>query len=298
MANILEFLRGVLTESDAQETFRADPGGYIDEAGFVDLTGEDVVEAVLVLRRSLPDDLAARLTAFEDDDALPSVRPGPEETELDAAVRMLNFAIDEAGDMTGVGATTTPAADRGPIDVENELDTDLAAPAAKPAAAKPAAGPFTPAPAGPPLAGAAGEALNRFSTALDALVVDASTAIEQAAAHARASLRDTIAAAEVDADALRAQGEEDRAAARTDADRIRTEADDTLQRAREQSEESRRRAEELVAEAQAESEATRAELAARRQELREVERQLKERLSDIDSLFRSLGDDETPEATR
>jgi hypothetical protein len=293
MANILEFLRGVLTEPDAQESFRADPGDYIDKAGFVDLTGEDVVEAVLVLRRSLPDELAARLTAFEDDDTLPPVRPGPEETELDAAVRMLNFAIDEAGD------TTADATESEPIDVENELDTDLAPPpAAEPARARPAAGPFTPAPAGQPLAGAAGDALTRFSTALDALVVDASTAIEQAAAHARARLRDVIAAAEVDADALRAQGEDDRAAARADAERLRTEADDILQRAREQSEESRRRAEEVVAQAQAESEATHAELATRRQELREVERQLKARLSDIDSLFRSLGgDDETPEAT-
>src|SRR5262245_9271900 len=178
MANILEFLRGVLTEPDAQESFRADPGGYIDKAGFVDLTGEDVVEAVLVLRRSLPDDLAARLTAFEDDDALPSVRPGPEETELDAAVRMLNFAIDEAGDSTG-DVAAAPAAETEPIDVENELDTDLApappaAPTTKPARVKPATGPFTPAPAGQPLAGAAGDALARFSTALDALVVDAS----------------------------------------------------------------------------------------------------------------------------
>jgi len=300
MANILEFLRGVLTEPDAQEAFRKDPEGYVDDAGFVDLTGEDVVEAVLVLRRSLPDELADRLGAFEDDDDLPSVRPGPDETELDAAVRMLAFAIAEVGDATTVPAAAGAAAHGEPIDVENELDTDLAAEAPPaPAAAAPAAA--TPAPAAPaaaaepttPLAGGAGEVEARFSEALDGVVLAATAAIEQAAGDARARLRDVVATAHADAEALRAEGEHDREAARNDADRIRADADALLQRAREQSDESRRRADELVATAQAEAEATHAEVTARRAELREVERKLKERLAEIDSLFRTaLRDDE------
>ena len=309
MANILEFLRGVLTEPDAQEAFRKDPEAYVDDAGFVDLTGEDVVEAVLVLRRSLPDELANRLGAFEDDDDLPSVRPGPEETELDAAVRMLAFAIAEVGDVATVPAAAGAAGPSEAIDVENELDTDLAtetppAPAAaapEPAAtAAPAAA--TPAPAAAaapttPLTGGAGEVEERFSDALDRVVAEANAAIEQAAGDARARLRDVVASAHADAEALRAEGEHDREAARNDADRIRADADALLQRAREQSEESRRRADELVAAAQAEAEATHAEVTARRAELREVERKLKERLAEIDSLFRTALRDEEETGT-
>ncbi len=285
MANILEFLRGVITEPEARGAFQADPDGYIERAGFVDLTGEDVVEAVLVLRRSLPEDVAARLSAFEDDDELPAVRPGPEETELDAAVRMLHFAI-QAG---GMATTAGPSGDQ-PIDVENELDTDLA-PAAP--AASTAGG----------VAASPAQTLQRFSDDVDTIVGDAAEALEKAAA----AMRDAVAAAVGEADAharqMRAEADVERESARVEADveresarveaeRMRTEADNELQRAREQAEESRRRAEELVASAQAESEATHAELAARRAELREVERQLKQRLHDIDSLFRTaLGDE-------
>ena len=105
-----------------------------------------------------------------------------------------------------------------------------------------------------------------------------------------------FAAAEVDAEALRAQGEEDRQAARREAERIRAEADEMVEEARAQSEESRRKADEVVTRAQAEADATHAELTARREELRGVERQLKDRLSGIDSLFRSvLPDDEEPQ---
>jgi hypothetical protein len=263
-----------MTEPEAQGAFQSDPGGYIKKAGFIDLTGEDVVEAVLVLRRSLPEDLAARLSAFEDDDELPAVRPGPEETELDAAVRMLHFAIQVGGTAT----TAVPSGDQ-PIDVENELDTDLA-PAA-PAAST--AGEVAASPA---------QTLQRFSDDVDTIVGDAAEALEKAAA----AMRDAVAAAVGEADAharrMRAEADVERESARVEAERIRTEADNELQRAREQAEESRRRAEELIASAQAESEATHAELAARRAELREVERQLKQRLHDIDSLFRTaLGDE-------
>jgi hypothetical protein len=274
MANILEFLRGVITEPEARGAFQADPDGYIEKAGFVDLTGEDVVEAVLVLRRSLPEDVAARLSAFEDDDGLPAVRPGPEETELDAAVRMLHFAIQAGGTATTAG----PSGDQ-PIDVENELDTDLApaAPAASTAGE---------------VAASSAQTLQRFSDDVDTIVGDAAEALEKAAAAMRDAVAAAVGAADTHARQMRAEADVERESARVEAERIRTEADNELQRAREQAEESRRRAEELVASAQAESEATHAELAARRAELREVERQLKQRLHDIDSLFRAaLGDE-------
>lgn len=274
MANILEFLRGLMTEPEAQSAFQADPDGYIEKAGFVDLTGEDVVEAVLVLRRSLPEDLATRLSAFEEDDELPAVRPGPEETELDAAVRMLHFAIRSGGTATPAGA---------PIDVENELDTDLADAARTAPTAPLAAGATTASPA---------DTLQRFTDDVDTIVGDTAEALEKAVAAMHDAVAAAVGAADAHARQMRAEADVERESARLDAERVRTEADNELQRAREQAEQSRRRADDLVATAQAESDATHAELAARRAELREVERQLKQRLSDIDSLFRTaLGDE-------
>ena len=106
MANILEFLRGVLTDGESQRLFRNDPEGFVTRAGFGDLTGEDVVEAVVVLRRSLLPNVAAALTDFEDESKLPAVRPSFNERELDAALRQLQHAVDLTAELT------IPAVDR------------------------------------------------------------------------------------------------------------------------------------------------------------------------------------------
>ena len=104
MANILEFLRGVLIDPGSQSSFRADPAAHLETAGFGDLTGEDVVEAVAVLRRSLPADVADALAPFDDEDHLPAVRPATDERELDAAVRILTFAVTRVGAAAAVDA--------------------------------------------------------------------------------------------------------------------------------------------------------------------------------------------------
>jgi hypothetical protein len=76
MPNILDFVRGLLTDTEEQKRFAEDARGYVTEHGFADLSGEDVTEAL------------RRLT--------PAPRPEPGETELDAAVRLLRFAISRS----------------------------------------------------------------------------------------------------------------------------------------------------------------------------------------------------------
>jgi len=76
MPNILDFVRGLLTDPEEQKRFAEDARGYVTEHGFADLSGEDVAEAL------------RRLT--------PMPRPEPGETEFDAAVRLLRFAISRS----------------------------------------------------------------------------------------------------------------------------------------------------------------------------------------------------------
>ena len=95
MANILEFLRGLLTSGDEQQRFAGNPHGYLTAHGFDDLSGEDVAEAIRVVARTLPSDVAERLSPFQrttPTDCRP-VRPQIGESELDAAVRQLQFAV-------------------------------------------------------------------------------------------------------------------------------------------------------------------------------------------------------------
>ena len=86
MANILEFLRGLLTNADEQQRFAGNPHGYVTSHGFADLSGEDVTEAIRFVYRSLPDDLAQRLSVYEGDSGdLPPVRPQVGESALDVS---------------------------------------------------------------------------------------------------------------------------------------------------------------------------------------------------------------------
>jgi len=96
MPNILDFVRDLLTDTAEQERFAEDARGYVTERGFADLSGEDVAEAIRRLRPSLA-----------DRDDTPSPRPEQGETELDAAVRQLRFAIS-----IGPTNASAPAAGR------------------------------------------------------------------------------------------------------------------------------------------------------------------------------------------
>ena len=345
MANILEYLRGVLVDPHAQGSFRADPGGYLTEGGFGDLTGEDVVEAVVVLRRSLPPDAAAALSVFDDEDDLPAVRPAPGETDLDAAVRVLTFAADQ---VPGSVQLTKPAAEAAPEPVEEELiEVESELPAADEAVAwgEAPAEPepeFEPDVESEPIAAASDieqepmpvptstdlgpvtvdvsalPSVTAFAESMAATASDARARVDEAlrqiVAAAEADARTTaggyeelLRQAESDANAIRAQANADAAGLRDQAngeltaarqyhEQLRAEAEDLLHRAREQAEETRRHSDELLAATQAESDAAKAEIEVRKTELRDAERQLKERLTGIDSLFRTvLRDDASPE---
>lgn len=119
MANILEFVRGLLTSSDEQQRFAGNPHGYLTAHGFDDLSGEDVAEAIRAVARTLPDDVSDHLAPFHSaDDSLPPVRPQIGESELDAAVRQLQFATSLTP--ASALATVEPVeAEPEPVVVEN-----------------------------------------------------------------------------------------------------------------------------------------------------------------------------------
>jgi len=272
MANILEFLRGVLTDPEAQQVYRADPEGFVGRSGFADLTGEDVVEAIAVLRRSLPADVALALTDFEDETRLPAVRPSFEERDLDAALRQLDHAVALV-----TGATT-------PVPVEAPAPPapfwQAATPAPEPIAVEAEPELVEPAPAPEPVVHHEPIAIENelpdapsvsaLATAIDAAATDVRSLLDEYAREVRDQLAAVLGAAERDAAAIRAeaQGELDAARktlldARDEAERIRAEAD-----------------------------AARAEVDQRRAELRDAERQLRERLSGLDDVFRTVLKDE------
>jgi hypothetical protein len=108
MANILEFVREVLTNEGEQKLFLGEPHGYLNVHDFGDLSGEDVAEAVAALRATLPEDVAGRLAAYEGQgDELPPVRPLVGESDLDAAVRQLMHAAMLTHAANGNGSTAT-----------------------------------------------------------------------------------------------------------------------------------------------------------------------------------------------
>ena len=95
MANILEFLRMLLTTEDEQRRFTANPQQYLAVHEFDHLSGEDVAEAIPVLMQSLPRELTDLLAPYDDEDGdheITPVRPLVGETDADAAIRQLTFA--------------------------------------------------------------------------------------------------------------------------------------------------------------------------------------------------------------
>lgn len=121
MANLLDFLRDLLASEREQQTFAADPVGYLASHGFGDLTGEDVAEAVSVVAPALPEPASRVLATLYEGGAAagtdaggalpegaqhlgprPPIAPGPGETAEDAAIRHLRYVI------AVIGATGEP----------------------------------------------------------------------------------------------------------------------------------------------------------------------------------------------
>jgi hypothetical protein len=298
MANILEFLRGVLTDPEAQRLLDADPEGFVTRSGFGDLSGEDVVEAIGVVRRSLPADVTAALAAFDDEDHLPPVRPALGERDLDAAIRQLRHAVALVGapavpmpapasvpttpewPTTGTGPAHHEPAEAEPALVDAGRGARAAAKprahAERPARHQPIAAEAdtklaAPPPAAPEPASVLVEvqgvpSVEALGAAIAAAADDVRTVLSQYADEVRERLAAVLAQAEGDTAGLRAAAESDREAARQALADARAEADRILTAAAE----------------------GRADLDARRSELRDAEKELRQRLAGLDDVFRSV----------
>ncbi len=360
MANILDFLRAVLTDADSQSAYRADPAGYVVWAGFGELTREDVTEGIKALQPSLGEPASSALAGFGDE-AGPGSEPNEGESELGAAIRVLSLAVGRASlggddaDIPEAGDEPDPTA---PPPTESSSRPSRSAPPPPPPprpAVPPRAQPSAPAADAPPAAAASTGArppsrpvapsrpappsssrggVPRSPTAArpslpprprratlaslpEPIVARMNAAIEEAVRETRSQLVeivDTVSRMAADAGAaaearlkevvrtteeelarLRDETIADRDAARHYRDESSREADALLESARRQTDEARMRADELLATSRAEHDAVQAELTSRRAELREAERQLRERLTGIDSVFRTvLRDDPKP----
>lgn len=118
---------------------------------------------------------------------------------------------------------------------------------------------------------AAGErpSLGSFDAALEAAAAEARELLHRYAGDVLARLNAALDEAQQDADAIRAEAEADREAARRELEAARTEA----------------------ARIRAEAEEVQGDLERRREQLRAVEQELKERLAGLDEVFRSVLDD-------
>ena len=55
---LLGVLRGLILDDGAQAEFTADPSGYMQRAGYDDISEEDLSEAVSLVADTLPPDVA------------------------------------------------------------------------------------------------------------------------------------------------------------------------------------------------------------------------------------------------
>ncbi len=371
MANILEFLRVLLSDGEQQRRFAADPHGYLKAHEFEHLSGEDVAEAIPVLLRSLAGPITERLEPYASDegDALPPVRPLVGESDLDAAVRQLTFATSLTGLTVVAPETGDGMSENGPVDAPATADTaqgedvvemagtvdfpelalsgdadvadvaevvevaDVAEDEPAPAAALSGSGErAAPEPVMAVDADGRIDPFAAFGDEIAAVVRFATHQMEELTRKASDRHDALIGAAEREAEAVRAQADEEanslrftateeahaiRSAAQSDAQNLRSTAqaeadavlqaaksareearifkqaakDDAnaiLQSARSTQEEAQRQATDLLKNAEREASAMLAEARARRDEIREAERQLRKRLQGVESVFRTL----------
>jgi hypothetical protein len=90
MAHVIDLLTTLLSDEGAQAAFDEDPISYLLANSQGDMAGEDVVEALPIVRTRLPEQQAA---ALESPRGRPPVAPVGAESEVDAAVRQISFAI-------------------------------------------------------------------------------------------------------------------------------------------------------------------------------------------------------------
>jgi exonuclease SbcC len=276
MANILEFLRSILTTEDANTAFRDAPRDHLVASGFADLTGEDVTTALAALGPSLAPDVAAALADLEAGGLAASARPADGEDELDAAARVLQQAVE---------AVPAPAPAAGKRRSSGARRTKQAAGADVAPEAAPSTAPPPPDLAALPTVVELREALDAAAAratadaqALAERIATLFTELDAEIAEMRSTATDEIAR-------WRQEAADDREAARAALASIDADADVLREKAAAS-------AEKLVADARAAAERGEQELAARWAELERAEARHQERVANIDSLFKSvLADD-------
>jgi hypothetical protein len=304
MANILEFLRGLLTNDTEQQQFGRDPYDYLTTRGVTDLSGEVVVEGIRALVRTLPPDTGSHLSPYVDgNNGVPSPRPRVGESEVDAAVRQLQFAISLVHRVERPTETPEPQAEPGAsdwpleqfaVEPQPKLEQEPVAVQTESVFAMPATP--TAAPAPDPYAVFGDEVAAILRHASEQMQATLDRAEEQAASILQQAARD--------ANGIRDQANEEARMARETANReadslmheaksTREEAEGMLQRAQE----AERAAAERLQQAEQESNTMLEEARTRRDSMRDAERELKKRLEGVQNLFQTLDDSggQTPE---
>jgi hypothetical protein len=308
MANILDFLRGLLTEADQQQRFEDDPANFVTASGITDLSGEDVAEAIRVLVRTLPPETGARLAPYvRDDGDVPSVRPQVGESELDAAIRQLRFAVflspaTKPTDQEPEQEQQVPVPqDTAPLPVEPEppreavaepvaMQSELDSPA--PVRAVAASGSVDPYSAfGDEIA----SIVRHAGDQMNAVVARAEIRADGVMREAQQDAQTTRDSAQSEAQSIRETAQQEAEVILRDAKSTREQADATLAQARAAQDEALQQARELVQNAEQESNVMLAEARARRDEIRAAEQELRKRLEGVNSVFESLGQSSVPD---
>ena len=307
MANILEFLRGLLTDADQQQRFEDDPASYVTSSGFPDLSGEDVAEAIRVLVRTLPPQTGDRLAPYARDDGdVPAVRPQVGETEFDAAIRQLRFAVflspaarptdqeqepeqESVPDVT----ETSPAEPEPPTEAVAEpvaMHSEVDSPT--PVRAVAASGALDPYSAfGDEMASIIRHAGDQMNAVMSRAEIRADAAMREAEQDAQ-STRDS---AQSEAQTIRDTARQEAEVILRDAKSTREQADAALTQARAAQDEAVQEARELVQKAERDANVMLAEARARRDEIRAAEQELRKRLEGVNSVFESLGESTVPD---
>jgi hypothetical protein len=282
MANILDFLRGLLTDGGAQQRFNGNPSGYVADHGFTDLSGEDVTEAIRVLARTLPEDTSARLSCYTNGDGeLPPVRPQHGESELDAAIRQLRFAISLS---PAAGPTDMEETEPEPVAEEFQAPTEPASDPRWEGERQPVSVHTETESTTEPAPVSAFDPYAAFGDEMAAIVRNASDQMQAVLARAEAIVRN----AEREAEGIRESALVDAQAVRGKANQ---EADGILQEARTQREEAGAEltsARNTREEAERDATAMMNEARSRREEIRAAEEELRKRLEGVQSVFQSF----------
>ncbi len=100
MPTFLDELAGLCLDADERASYRQDPAGWLASHRCGHLCGEDVAAAVPVLQSRLPRAIGSRVRLDDDVEradhaaAVPATAAAaPGETELDAAVRVLDHVL-------------------------------------------------------------------------------------------------------------------------------------------------------------------------------------------------------------